>query len=99
MDDSKFKEKIFDKLEEISNKLTEISTHAEYTKKGVSENKEAIEELKVDVDKNTSAIRIIEEWKEALDKIIWEILKPPLKFIGLAGFVVLVIVGGWLVLR
>jgi len=99
MDDSKFKEKIFDKLEEISNKLTEISTHAEYTKKGVSENKEAIEELKEDVDKNTSAIRIIEEWKEALDKIIWEILKPPLKFIGLAGFVVLVIVGGWLVLR
>ena len=99
MDDGKFKEKIFDKLDEISRQLTAISTHAEYTKKGVQENKEAIRELKVDVAENTSAIKTIEEWREALDKIVWEVIKPPLKFIGLAGFVVILFVGGWLLLK
>ena len=86
-------------LHDIDKKVDSLGTHAEYTKKGVEDNKTAIEAMSVKVDSNTSKITAFNEWKEALDKIIWEILKPPLKFVGLAGFVIVCIVGGWLVFR
>jgi len=90
---------IMELLRAIDKKVDVLAAHSEYTKKGVQDNKDAIEGLKVDIAQNASEINTINEWKKALDKIIWEILKPPLKFIGLAGFVILAVVGGWLVLK
>ena len=99
MENSKFQEKMFEKLEGISKQLTQIETHASYTKQSTEENKAEIKEVKRQVTENTSEIKSFNEWREALDRIIWEILKPPLKFVGLAGFLIICMVGGWLILR
>ncbi len=90
---------IMDLLRDIDKKVDVLATHSEYTKKEVRENKDEIKTMKIDIAKNSFEITTINEWKEALDKIIWEILKPPLKFIGLAGFVIIAVIGGWLVLK
>jgi len=75
-----------------------ISTFVDYMVEE-GERKDDQKTINEQVEKNTKAIDIINEWKKAFDKIVWEILKPPLKFVGLSVFVVLAFIGGWLVLR
>ena len=88
-----------DLLTRIDTKVDILSTHFEYTKKGVEENKNAIDKIEREIMNNTADIKSINEWRVALDKIVWEILKPPLKFVGVSFFLVVALVGGWILLK
>ena len=58
----------------------------------VSQNKKSIDVIRVDVSKNRQEIEEQTRWRETFDKIVWEIIKPPLKAAGI-GVLAIIIIG------
>lgn len=99
MDDAKFKTKVFDKLDEIMTKLTRLETHAEYTKKGVQENRKEIKRIGDIGADHEARIRSLEEFRQMFSDVIWEVLKGPLALVGLVIVVAIGIMGVFIYLQ
>ena len=93
MDETKFQEKVFEEFKAISLQLKGISTHAEYTKKDVEENKADIKEMKKDIVDHDAKINSLEEFRQAFKDVVWEVLKGPLRTVGVVIVLAIGIVG------
>jgi len=89
-------------MEAISGLTLDFARHAEKGEqvvKDVEQNKLSISKIKDDVSRNTNDIEKMHEWRQAFDKVVWEIIKPPLKAIGIGFFLVVIIAGALVYLQ
>ena len=85
-------EKLSEKQDDYIEQVIQGVERTAQLRRDVNENTASIKKISDDVSENKGNIRRIEEWRVALDKVIWEILKPPLKVIGVAFLLIIGIV-------
>ena len=95
--------RIEDKIDQLIEKQNETNTAllvhvaaGERDREDIRQNIDEIKTIKLSVSNNTNEIEKLNEWRKAFDKVVWEIIKPPLKAIGV-GFLLVIILAGVLV--
>lgn len=81
---------IMEILVNIEKKVDNLSTHSEYTKLEVKENKAEIKENKKFIIDHEKRINILEMSMQAFRDVVWEVLRGPL---ALTGVIIVIAIG------